>query len=70
MEIETQIVKNQHVGYSFSVSVEKETREESGTKYPDKTVVSARISGNEETFEAVTKRLDEAKTKIGEVLGK
>lgn len=68
MSEETQTVTNKHVGYSFSVSIEKETREESGTKYPDKTVVSARLSGNEESFEAVEKRLAEAKAKIKEVL--
>lgn len=67
--MEQTTVVNQHVGYSFSVNIEKETRQESGTKYPDKTVVSARLSGNEDTFEAVTKRLEEAKAKIKEVIG-
>jgi len=66
---EETIVTNKHVGYSFSVSIEKETREKTDAKYPDKTVVSARISGNEESFEAVQKRLDAAKKEIKKVLG-
>lgn len=64
-----EIVTNQQVGYSFSISIEKETRTENSTKYPDKTVVSARLSGNEQSWEDVTKRLAEAKAKIKEILG-
>lgn len=66
--METTTVVNQHVGYSFSVSVEKETRAVTKAKYPDKTVVSVRVSGNEESYEAVVKRLVEAKGEIRKVL--
>ena len=61
---------NQNVGYSFSVNIESERRVDNGTKYPDKQVVSARISGNEATYEDVVKRLADAKAKVKEVLGK
>lgn len=61
-------VTNKHVGYSFSLSVEKESRVETGAKYPDKQVVSARLGGNTETFEDAVEQLKKAKQKIDEVL--
>lgn len=68
MEFEQSIVTNKHVGYSFSISIETEMRVETGAKYPDKTVTSARLSGNAETFEEVVKQLEEAKGKLKEML--
>ena len=61
-------VVNQNVGYSFTINIETEKREGNGTKYPDKTVVSARLSGHEESYEKVVERLAEAKKKVKEIL--
>jgi len=65
---EETMVTNKHVGYSFSLSVEKETRVETGAKYPDKQVVSARLGGNADSFEEATNMLEVAKQKIDELL--
>lgn len=61
-------VTNKHVGYSFSLSVETETRIETGMKYPDKQVVSARLGGHTETFEDAVAQLKKARKEIAEVL--
>lgn len=61
-------VTNKHVGYSFSLSVEKEIRVETGAKYPDKQIVSARVGGNTESFDDAVEQLKKARQKIDEVL--
>jgi len=60
---EESTVVNRHVGYSFSLSVEQETRVETGAKYPDKRGVSARLSGNSDTFEKAVEELGKLKRK-------
>lgn len=66
MEITT--VTKQEIGYTFSITIEKETRVETGAKYPDKQVVCAKLGGNAETFKEAQEMLVEAKKKIREVL--
>jgi len=46
MTVETQEVTQRTVGYSWSVSVEVEHREETGAKYPDKTVTKIGLGGH------------------------
>ncbi len=61
-------IVNKTAGYSFHIKIEKEVRTETGAKYPDKSVVSATLSGNDESFDAVVQHVKEAKKTIDEVL--
>ena len=48
-------------GYSFKIEIEKEIRTETGAKYPDKTVMKAYITGNENTLAETVEALAAAK---------
>lgn len=65
---EKQDVVTRRVGFGFSITVEKELREETGAKYPDKTVVKASIEGNADTFESNIELLGRARTEIFKVV--
>ncbi len=67
---ESTVVSNRNVGYSFSLSIEKEVRIETGAKYPDKEVVHVRLSGNADSFDEAVKQLGMAQTEINGMLGK
>jgi len=57
---EEKSVTQKSIGFSFYVSIEREIREETGAKYPDKTVVKASLGGNADTMEEVTENLKNA----------
>jgi len=60
----TEIVSNMTVGYSFHLKIERETRVDTGLKYPDKTVVSASLIGNASSLEEASKEIELAKQTI------
>lgn len=61
---ETETITQKTIGYSWSISVEKEHREETGAKYPDKTVTKASFSGHTDTYEEAVKEVNEAKKEL------
>jgi len=63
----TEIV-NRAEGYGFHITVEREIRTETGAKYPDKSVVTATLSGNDPSFEATTEHIKKAREAIEELL--
>lgn len=63
-------VTNRYVGYHFDIKIEKEIRTETGAKYPDKSVVTASLSGNAETLTDVISQLKSAKLVVEELLTK
>jgi hypothetical protein len=65
---ENQLIESKKVGFSFSLAIEKELRTETGAKYPDKSVLNARLEGNADSFDEVVKLLGQAKTEINKVL--
>ena len=62
--VETEQVTQKTIGYSWSISVKKEHREETGAKYPDKTVSKAGFSGHTDTYEEAVVELKEAKKEL------
>ena len=56
------------VGYHFSITVDREIRTETGAKYPDKSVVTASLSGNAPSFEAAVEQAKTAKAEIEKLL--
>jgi hypothetical protein len=56
------------VGYHFSITVEREIRTETGAKYPDKSVVTASLSGNAPSFEVAVEQAKTAKAEIEKLL--
>jgi len=67
MSEETKIT-NMAVGYHFDIKIEREIRTETGAKYPDKSVVTASLSGNAPTFDAVIEQAKKAREAIEELL--
>jgi len=53
-------VINKTVGYSFSITIEREVRTETGAKYPDKQITKASVGGHGTTLDDVTKQLEAA----------
>lgn len=64
MAEETKFVTTKTIGFSFGISVEKESRKETGAKYPDKIVAKATLSGHADTFEAAKTLLEEATKEV------
>ena len=62
--METSQIWTTQTGYSFKIEIEKDIRTETGAKYPDKTVMKAYITGNENTLEDTVKALAIAKIKL------
>ena len=61
---EKQVVETKKVGFSFSVSIEKELRSDSGQKYPDKTIIKGSIEGNTDTYDETVALMKKAKTEL------
>jgi len=61
---EKTVVETKKVGYSFSFSIEKELRSETGAKYPDKTIIKGSIEGNADTYEETVALMKKAKTEL------
>jgi len=59
-----QEVETKRIGFSFSISIEKELRTQTEAKYPDKTIVKASLEGNTDTYEQATEMLRKAKEEI------
>ena len=59
-------VKTETIGYSFSITIEKEVRTATeASKTPDKKVTKASISGHTSTFEEAKTMLKEATDEVG-----
>ena len=67
MSERTEVV-NKTVGFSFYIKIEREIRTETGAKYPDKSLVTANLGGNADSFEEAVKRLKQARAEIDAVL--
>jgi len=63
-------VIHQTIGYTFSLKIERETRVDTGLKYPDKTVVAATLGGNASSLEEASKEVELAKKTILKLLEK
>jgi len=61
-------IVNKTAGYSFHIKIEREIRTETGAKYPDKSVVSASLSGNDEAFVTMVEHAIQARKTIDEIL--
>ena len=61
---ETKNVITETIGYSFSITIERETRTATEAKYPDKTVTKATLGGHASTFDEVAKQLEKATEEI------
>ena len=61
---EKTIVETKRVGFSFSVSIEKELRTETGAKYPDKTLIKGSIEGNADTYDDTVALMKKAKKEL------
>jgi hypothetical protein len=61
---EKQTVETKKIGFSFSVSIEKELRTETGAKYPDKTLIKGSIEGNADTYDEAVALMKKAKTEL------
>lgn len=70
MSKEVQAVTTKAIGYSFNVSIEREIRTETESKYPDKTVVKASLGGHADTFDAATSLLEGAAKTVKEQIEK
>lgn len=53
-------VTTKTVGYSFSITIERETRTATTAKYPDKQIIKATVGGHGATLDDVTKQLEAA----------
>lgn len=63
-------ITNRTAGYNFHVKIEREVRTQTEAKYPDKSVVSATLSGNDDAFETMIEHAEKAKTTIDAMLAK
>lgn len=61
---EKQVVETKRIGFSFSVSIEKELRSETGAKYPDKTIIKGSIEGNADTYDDTIALMKKAKKEL------
>jgi len=50
-------VTTETVGYSFNITIERETRTATTAKYPDKQIIKASVGGHGATLDDVTKQL-------------
>lgn len=57
---EQQTVTQQAIGFSYSVTIEKELRTNTAAKYPDKTVLKATLSGHADTHDMAAVGLRDA----------
>ena len=64
MSSELKQIETKRIGFAFKISVEKETRIETGAKYPDKKIVKAELEGNADTYENAVNLLKKAKTAV------
>jgi len=65
---EIQTVVKMEVGYTWSISIEREIRTPTGAKYPDKTVVKAALTGHARTYEGAVTSLKQAKLELEKVV--
>jgi len=61
---EKTVVENRNVGNRWFISLEKELREETGAKYPDKTVVHVSLEGYEVDYETAHRSIMKAKSEL------
>lgn len=57
---ETKSITQKAIGFSFSVSIEREVRNATSAKYPDKTIIKASLGGHAETMDDATEHLKKA----------
>lgn len=57
---EVKNVINKTIGYSFNITIERETRTATDAKYPDKQITKATVGGHGATLDDVTKQLEAA----------
>jgi hypothetical protein len=70
MVVEKTVVENRSVGNRWFISLEKELREETGAKYPDKTVIHVSLEGYEDDYEAARLSLEQAKLQLEKLIEK
>ena len=63
-----QEIVNKTVGFSFRLVIEREVRVDSGTKYPDKTVIKAELGGHADTYDEACTNLTHAREEINRVM--
>jgi len=68
MMSEKSIVENRNVGARWFISLEKELREETGAKYPDKTVIHCALEGFEPDYERARCSLETAKLQLQKLI--
>ena len=68
MTFDIKTVTEQTIGFSFHVTIERESRTETGAKYPDKTVVKASLGGHADTLDEAKARLKDAVKMVREQL--
>jgi hypothetical protein len=66
-EQKSEIIQRQ-LGFSWSLSIERERRTDTGSRYPDKDVIQARVSGNCLTYTGAIEQLRNAKAEIEKLL--
>jgi len=59
-----QEITQKTVGYSWHISLETEHREETGAKYPDKTVSKTSLGGHADSYEDAVEQLRLAKAEL------
>lgn len=57
---EEKSVTQKTIGFSFHVSIEREIRQKTDAKYPDKTIVKASLGGHADTMAGATTGLKAA----------
>lgn len=65
---ERSVVENRNVGARWFISLEKELREETGAKYPDKTVIHCSLEGFEADYESARCSLENAKLQLEKLI--
>lgn len=65
---ETHTVVKMEVGYTWSISIEREIRTPTEAKYPDKTVIKASLTGHARTYEGAITSLNQAKLELEKVV--
>lgn len=61
-------IETKAIGYRFHFTMDKELRDETGAKYPDKTNVHASIEGHTDTLEEAKKQLGLSKLAVEKAL--
>ena len=61
---EKTIIENRNVGSRWFISLEKELREETGAKYPDKTIIHVSLEGFELDYDGAMQSLSKAKVQL------